>query len=322
MTRLEFGMTYCFAFCLKSGIQLVHMKKFILVLLATYYLLHTTILAVHAQTPAFQSTSVSATVIQYNLNITGIIAPFASVVLTSNGVFIQSAVADQTGSFSIKNAPITSGLTELCFVAVDVKRIGESTTCITIPPVQGNVTLNNIFLPPTLGLYQSEITAGATAILFGYSVPNARVVVSLSDTLVYSATADKTGYYEIKVPAVKAGSYFLTATAFSNGRSSLVPTKKIKLTAVTVVAQVEKTAKNVVTNTTTSADNLAKMLLSFLSIEWWIALALLAIIFFFIFLLWKRRKKKKETISKPPVMLANPPLNESKTSVSKFVRKE
>lgn len=297
-------------------------KVIIMILLALCYVLCATS-NVDAQTPAFQSTSVSATVIKYNLSVTGIIAPYASVVMTSGGVFLQSAVADQNGSFSIRNVPIISGLSELCFTAVDVKRLGESTTCISIPPAQGNVSMNNIFLPPTLGLYQSEITAGATAILFGYSVPNARVVVSLSDTLVYSAIADKTGYYEIKVPAVKAGTYFLTASAFSNGRSSLLPTKKIKLTAVTVQEQIQKTAKTIVTNTQTSANNFTKNLLSLLAIEWWIVLGLLIIIIFFLFLLWKRRRKKeKESISKHTVILANPPQNESKTSVSKFVRKE
>lgn len=296
------------------------MKKYFKILiltlvLSTCYVLCATS-SVSAQTPVSQSTTVSATVINYTLQLSGIASPYASIVLSTNSAFLQSTVANQSGSFSMQNISIGSGVSTVCFTVVDVRRVGESVTCIPIPPVQSNTAINNIFLPPTLGLYRSQIVAGATAILFGYSMPNARISVSLNNTSTHSVLGDSTGYYKIEVPSVKAGVYQLVSTAVSDGRPSLVPTKKVTLTAI---QQVQKAAQNI--GSTLLA--IGERLLAFLLRWWWIFLLFLFIISFSLFLLWKGRKKKKEeTRSKDSLSIINPPIKDTKITEQKFVRED
>src|ERR1035437_3160478 len=97
-------------------------------------------------------TTVQASVGEFYLNLSGFVSPFASIVLSSDGVLMRTTIADEKGNFSIPQVLIKMGFSHFCLDAIDFKRIGESYTCFTIPPATDSVTMNNIFLPPTLGL--------------------------------------------------------------------------------------------------------------------------------------------------------------------------
>lgn len=183
------------------------------------------------------STEVSATVGDFYLNLDGYIAPYASVVLTSDGVFLRSTVADQGGYFSISQVLIREGFSSFCLEAVDYKRLGYSKACFTVPPASSGITIEDIFLPPTIGLERTEIEAGGTAIAFGFSMPNAKVTLHLSDGRTFTTTADATGYYEIQIENVSAGTYELYADATYNGKQSLTPVNKLQLTALSLWEQ-------------------------------------------------------------------------------------
>lgn len=227
------------------------------------------------------SSTVTATVGQFHLDLSGIAAPYATIVLASKEVFLQSAVADQYGSFYIQPVLIKSGFSDFCLTAIDIKRLGESKTCIKVPPASSDVRMNNIFLPPTLGLYRNQITAGGTVLMFGYSMPDAVVSVSLNKLKIYSVHVEENGYYEIRIPNAQAGSYLLSGTAVLARRLSLEPTKKVGLTVLTPIQQVE---------------NRAKGFFDLFPLEIWIVIFLGGLILLFLFLLifLKRRKKKKE----------------------------
>lgn len=174
-------------------------------------------------------TSVEATVGEFYLNLSGYIAPYASIVLTVDGTFARATVADQNGDFSITGVLIKRGASQICLDAIDFRRIGESVTCFNIQPAQASITMNGIFLPPTLGLSRTEIAEGASVTAYGYSMPGALVTLYLSNGKTFTTYADPTGYYQITLSGLKAGSYSLYARAELNHKQSLEPTNKLKL---------------------------------------------------------------------------------------------
>ncbi len=186
-----------------------------------------------------QQTQVSATVGELALSVSGFISPYASIVMTSgDGVFLRAAVADEKGNFSISQMLIKKGFSKFCLNAVDFKRIGESTTCFSFPPAKQSITMNNLFLPPTLGLSKTEVAEGSTVLAFGYTMPGATVVLHLSNGKTITATADATGYYSYNLKDLKAGSYDLFTKAYYKEKESLAPTKNLKLKSLSFWEQI------------------------------------------------------------------------------------
>lgn len=202
---------------------------FVLVLLASNFSIS------RAELGSFKgshSVQVSARVGDFYLNLFGWISPFASVILTSDGILLRGTVADQFGNFSIPEVLIKRGFSHFCLEAIDFKRLGESLTCFNIPPAKGSVTMRDIFLPPTIGLSRSEIAEGASAFAFGYTMPGATVTLHLSNGKTLTTTADSSGFYQFEIKGLKAGKYNLFATAEYHKKQSLAPTKRLSLTAL------------------------------------------------------------------------------------------
>lgn len=183
-------------------------------------------------------TEVSAAVGEFYLNVSGYISPYASIVMTAtDGTFLRAAVADSFGNFYISQVLINRGFSGFCLVAVDFKRLGESTTCFSFPPAQNSITMKDLFLPPTLGLFKTEIAAGQTAIAFGYTMPGAKVTLHLNNGKILTTYADSRGYYEFNIKDLQAGKYLLFAKANYHNKDSLTPTKKILLKALSLWEQ-------------------------------------------------------------------------------------
>ena len=68
--------------------------------------------------------------------------------------------------------------------------------------------------------------------VFGYTMPFSKVTIHLSDGKTYDVTSDGTGYYELTIPNLKAGTYELYATAVYNGQNSEAPSKTVRLVAL------------------------------------------------------------------------------------------
>lgn len=223
----------------------------------------------------YHGVAVGASIGQFYVNFSGFIAPFASVVLTSDNIVIRATSADGSGNFYISQVLVKPGFDHFCFTAVDVKRLGESDACFTIPPVYGNYTKANIFLPPTIGLFRTEINAGSNAIIWGYSMPGATVTVHSSDGKAYTVTADASGFYQVNTLIAKAGTYDLSATAVLKQQNSEKPTNKVTLIALTLSQQVNKKISNFWQNLLTFLFNLPLGPL-------WLAIPILILIFILI----------------------------------------
>jgi hypothetical protein len=175
---------------------------------------------------------VSGTVGEFQLNLFGWVSPYASVILSSNGVFMGATVADKIGDWSFVNIYIKRGFSGFCLTAIDFYRLGESETCLKIPPAEETVTMRDIFLPPTLGLSRNEVPAGGKVLAFGYTMPNAKVILHLSNGQLLQTMADAKGYYQFELDKIPAGKYQLFATANYQSKDSLKPSKTVELIAL------------------------------------------------------------------------------------------
>lgn len=228
-----------------------------------------------------QKVDVVATVGAYYLNFYGYIAPFASITLVSDNNILGSVTADNKGYFILPSVFVKKNFDHFCFDAVDVKRLGESEACFKITPVTKDSDIKDVFLPPTIGLFRTEINAGSNALIYGYSMPGAKVTIHVNDGTTYVVTADKvTGYYETRPLIAKAGRYELFADATFQNKKSESPINRAVLNVLGLGQQIGKIIQN-----------WWKQLLTFLfNIPWpfWIALLLLILIIF----LWKKLREK------------------------------
>jgi hypothetical protein len=257
-----------------------------LVLFFTFYILGFTLASsVHAQIlsipPGSLGTTVQASVGEFYLNLSGFVSPFASIVLSSDGVLMRTTIADEKGNFSIPQVLIKEGFSHFCLDAVDFKRIGESYTCFNIPPATASVTMVDIFLPPTLGLSRTTINAGGSATAFGYTMPKAKVTLHINNKLI-TVYADANGYYQVSLDNLAAGNYSLYATAEYNQKQSLEPTKKLQLESLSKSQQLTHLAQS-------WWDQLLKFLRDWLWNPLWLVIPILILIIILIRKLWGRK---------------------------------
>jgi len=272
------------------------MRKALLLVLTLIVLVVTLVPQVLAKTvlpTAALKTQVQASVGQFDFNFAGYISPFASVVLTSNGVFMGATTADAQGNFSFSQILISAGFSSFCLDAIDFKRIGESYTCFSIPPATASVTMRDIFLPPTLGLSRTTVNEGGSATAFGYSMPNAKVTLHINGELL-TAYADSTGYYQFALQNLKAGNYSLYATAAYKQKESLNPTKKLQLESVSKPKQ----AANLLQNWW---DALLRFLRNWFWNPLWLVIPILIFIIILIWKLWGERGVFKNPFEKHPL---------------------
>lgn len=177
-------------------------------------------------------TEVQAQVGDFFLNLSGIASPFASIVVTSDNTFLKSGVADLNGNFDISSVLIKKGFSNFCIEVIDFKRIGSSITCFSIPPATQSITMRDLFLPPTLGLFRAQIEEGFQAIIFGYTIPKAIVSLYFDNGKKFTTLADATGYYKFEISGLKAGTYKLYSKGDYKDKESLTPTKKAELRSV------------------------------------------------------------------------------------------
>lgn len=236
----------------------------------------------NSRVPLSSTQKVIAQVGEFSLNITGLASPYASIVLTIDGIFYRASVADQNGRFSFTDVLIKKGFDSFCLLHADFKRIGESEACITVPPATGSVTKNDIFLPPTIGLSRTEIEAGGDAVIFGYTMPGSKVIINLGNGTTYTVTADQTGYYEYTLTNVAAGSYQLFATAEYNGKQSEAPSRTVKLTALTLWEQLINLLRKM-------WDDIVERLTGLGLGPLWLIFPLIPIIIYLILRIWPER---------------------------------
>lgn len=192
--------------------------------------------------------STSATPVINNsisVSISGFASPNASIVLLdSSNNSITTITAGPSGNFTITGLLLPTGSAQYCFRVIDFKRLGTSESCMTINPSTLS-TITNVYLPPTIGVEKAEISEGQEAVIYGYTMPNAKVKLRLSTGEIVTITADENGYYEYRNDALKAGDYSFVASASYNATDSLESKTAAKLRALSP-EEVAKKAKQII----------------------------------------------------------------------------
>ncbi len=191
-------------------------------------------------TPASTSTTVKAMVGKDYLSVSGFASPFASIVMSTNSIFMASTVADQNGNFSMKDILINEGFSKFCLETIDFKRIGDSFTCIEIPPAKENAVRKNILLPPTLGLTGRSIRLGSSIFAQGFTMPGAKVRVKIGSGLYIETKANQDGFYKSEVKSLPVGTYFLIASANYHQEDSTPPLRSKELLSISTGEIVKK----------------------------------------------------------------------------------
>jgi len=253
------------------------MKKsiFIFFLLLSFFLLLPVRASAQAATQS-ATTNITVTVAGNVLNVTGYIAPFASISLTINDTVVTSTVADDLGNFTFTNVAVPKATSTICFDAVDFKKLGDSLACVTVTPIDGVITKTGIFLPPTMGVQRVDVFVGDNADAFGYGMPGATITVHMNGSTGCVTTADITGYYKCSIVIDKAGTYTLFADSVLQGKPSEVQLKKILIKGVT-------SGKGNITPVPT-----LPAFPGVFAIPWWVWLLLILVVIILIIILLRR----------------------------------
>ena len=149
-----------------------------------------------------------------------------------------STTADSNGNFAFTSVKVAKGFTTFCLDGIDYKRLGESESCFTIPPVEAPYSRSEIFLPPTLGVFRANVNIGSNALVFGYGMPGATISVKLDGKEACVRTADKTGYYECNILICKEGNHEVYADSVLNNKPSEPQLKRVLIKGIALVKQV------------------------------------------------------------------------------------
>lgn len=186
------------------------------------------------------SVNMKASVGRYYFSASGIISPFASLVLTTHGNFLASTVADLKGNFQFQPSLVNDGFDSYCIEATDIRRIGTSYTCFKSDPPKANIEKDGLFLAPTVGLSGRKITPNSSIFSSGYSMPNSTVTINLGNGLWITAKADEGGYYKSEIKEIPPGKYELYAGAYYEKKTSDKPTRTFKVESISLFSSIPK----------------------------------------------------------------------------------
>jgi hypothetical protein len=210
-----------------------------------------------------------ASVGKYRFSASGIASPYASIVMTSQNIFLSSAVADSKGRFVLPRALVNDGFSDYCLEVSDIRRIGDSYTCFKTDPPESDYSKSDIFLAPTVGLTGRKITPNSSIFASGYTMPNSDVSVNLGNNLRITTEADVNGYYKVEINKIPKGSYELYAAATYQHKGSIKPTRTFKIESLGLLSSIP---------------------------SWLLLLALILVLILIIIpliILWMRRRRKR-----------------------------
>jgi len=123
-------------------------------------------------------TTVSAFIGEYRFSLFGYSSPKSLVTFSGLGIFDQT-YADEYGYFEFNNRFSPFSPHEACLTAQD--NLGRLTAPVCLPPfpVNYNVKIGPIIIPPTLSLNKSDYWLGDEVILSGQSIPKTTVILSI-----------------------------------------------------------------------------------------------------------------------------------------------
>jgi hypothetical protein len=156
----------------------------------------------------------------------GLAYPGSIISLLKNGAVIAEVPANPNGTFEIRVQNVPAGTYTFGIRAEDTQRLRSSTQVFTVYLSQGvTVTIDGIFIAPTIATDKFEVRRGDPIILFGSTAPNAKVSISVNSVteLIKRVTANANGIWSYTLNSLELarGSYEGKARAITSNDISL-----------------------------------------------------------------------------------------------------
>lgn len=165
------------------------------------------------QAKAQTSLTVSMTVGDTTLLISGQTSPEALVTFVENGATIGTTSAFANGFFSKRFTAQTPGIHTFGIYAKDQSGVTSATVTSSLSlTAKAETALANLILPPTISLDKSTATQGTIVIISGRTAPSSTVAIFIFETRIASVTASS---------ANGAWSYSLDTSSISLGDQSV-----------------------------------------------------------------------------------------------------
>ena len=124
--------------------------------------------------------------------------PLSKVTILQDSVPVVVTVAGQDANFSASVSNLSAGNYNFSIYGEDSG--GHRSQSISFPlVVSANVTIDisGVFIAPTISLDKTQVTRGDNIIIFGETIPNSNVVISVHSNpeTFHSVTTDKNGVY-------------------------------------------------------------------------------------------------------------------------------
>lgn len=132
----------------------------------------------------------------------GLAYPGSIVSLLQNGSVVAEVPANPDGTFEIKVQGVLPGSYTFGIRAEDVKRIRSALQVFSIAITQGSaITVDGIFIPPTITTDKSEVKKGDPILLFGSAAPNAKISISIHSLqeILKNTTSNGAGGWSFKL---------------------------------------------------------------------------------------------------------------------------
>lgn len=179
------------------------------------------------------SISVSGSIGQNEVTITGYTSPQSRVELSSPRVFAVT-YSDNSGYFIFDKTLLPRNPSDLCLTSFDNNHRQSTPTCVPAPPITNyHTNIGPILLPPTISLENNTVNPNSTIITSGQSIPSSQISIHfykindsaksffsfLSPPSVYayslpslSVTSDSLGNFSLNIPTAYASDYRLYAS--------------------------------------------------------------------------------------------------------------
>lgn len=158
-----------------------------------------------------------------SITVKGLAYPGAKVTILVDNQEATTTIAASDATFSVKIGDIVSGVHNISVYAVDGEGHRSTLQTYTIKFTdRAQVSVANIFLPPTLTLSSTELAPGVDLSLRGVSVPKSAVSILIDGIKIIDLIADEKGVF---------GTTFKTAN-FTSGTHTIKAVSKINAASV------------------------------------------------------------------------------------------
>ncbi|MFA6385890.1 MAG: hypothetical protein WCW29_04050, partial [Candidatus Paceibacterota bacterium] len=168
------------------------------------------------------------------VNFSGMAYPFAKVFILQDGQIVATTIANEEAYFSVSLSNLSTDTYTFSVYGEDSSNRKSSFFSFPIFITSGTiVNIGNIFLSPTIEINKSEVKKGDNLIIFGQSIPQKEITISVhsGQEYFYKVMSDMTGayLYDLNTSLLDLGKHQTKSKTTSNDHISLYTTPLVFL---------------------------------------------------------------------------------------------